>query len=390
MLRYFLFFLFVSFSEQSKCAYGLGKTSIPATCLTGRWYYAPDPSTIIDFVITSQNSSYIEYAATCVGANWATANASFPVNGTSFSISFDEPDSPPNTMVGFPDAACAVINWEGRSKPWCRNASACQIAPPLIPPFWLEGKVHLVEVSHSDIGWLGVGRDRWGPGLPDLIDDTKNIGTALDMMQVDPTFAWQHECILFLRCFVEMYPEREAELVQRIAEGRFDIGATFSEPLESTLLNELLARQMYTGRKWFVERYPGLDSARVAFHQDGPLRALQMPQVYRKAGVKYMKTSRWSDNIQAWHGADDDSYLLSMTELHYGQADCTVEDLTERLSTSYRAYVDAGLPPQAIQALGIDYSPPVSWFTGVNFYPLMPPSLPNLLYSTQWKRHAAR
>jgi alpha-mannosidase len=182
------------------------------------------------------------------------------------------------------------------------------------------------------------------------------------MMAQDSSFVWQHECILFLRCFVEMYPEREAELALRISQGRFDIGGTFSEPLESTLLNELLARQMYTGRKWFVERYPGLDSARVAFHQDGPLRALQMPQVYRKAGIKYMKTSRWSDNIQAWHGADDASYLLSMTEVHYGQADCTVEDLALRLATSYNQYLEAGLPPQAIQALGIDYSPPVRRF----------------------------
>ncbi len=169
----------------------------------------------------------------------------------------------------------------------------CNGPPVPVPPFWNAGHVHLVEVSHSDIGWLGVGRDPWGPGLPDIIDDTKNIGLALDMMAVDPTFVWQHECILFMRCFVEMFPEREAELVARIAEGRFDIGGTFSEPLETTLLNELLARQMYTGRKWFVERYPGLDSAVVAFHQDGPLRSLQMPQLYRKAGMRFMKTSRW-------------------------------------------------------------------------------------------------
>ena len=55
--------------------------------------------------------------------------------------------------------------------------------------------------------------------------------------------------MLFMRVFVDMYPEREAELVARIAEGRFDIGGTFTEGLESTQLNELMARQMYTGRK---------------------------------------------------------------------------------------------------------------------------------------------
>jgi hypothetical protein len=42
------------------------------------------------------------------------------------------------------------------------------------------------------------------------------------MMQNSSTFQWQHECILFLRAYVEMYPEREWELVARMAEGRFD------------------------------------------------------------------------------------------------------------------------------------------------------------------------
>lgn len=368
--------LLVAVAGQSKCGYTKNKNitralSLPLpspTCLTGRWYF--DPVTTIDFAIASSNATSVEYIATCAGAPWHTANASFPVGGNSFTIAFDEPDAPPNVMPGFPDADCQIIDWHGLSKPWCRNLSACQPPPPAIPPFWVDGQVHLVEVSHSDIGWLGTGGDSWGPGVPDIIDDTRNIATALDMMAKDANFVWQHECILFLRCFVEMYPEREGELALRISQGRFDIGGTFSEPLESTLLNELLARQMYTGRKWFVERYPGLDSARVAFHQDGPLRALQMPQVYRKAGIKYMKTSRWSDNIQAWHGADDTSYLLSMTELHYGQADCTVEDLALRLVNTYNQYLEAGLPPQAIQALGIDYSPPVR---ATLLYPLLTP-----------------
>ena len=42
---------------------------------------------------------------------------------------------------------------------------------------------------------------------------------------------------------------------------------------------------MYFGRKWWIDRYPDIDSAVVAFHQDGPLRALQVPQIYAKAGI---------------------------------------------------------------------------------------------------------
>lgn len=138
----------------------------------------------------------------------------------------------------------------------------------------------VLEVSHSDIFWLGNGND--------MKVDSDNIAKALDMMKTDSEFAWQHECMVILRAFLAYYPDRRDELVQRMSEGRFDIGATFSEPLEETLYGELLVRQMYLGRKWFVDNFPGVDSAVVAFHQDGPLRALQMPQIYAKAGVKYV------------------------------------------------------------------------------------------------------
>ena len=368
-------------AAASQCGYGArqpASTEDPSpSCLAGLWYFPPEPSTRITFSISSTTPAAVSYNISATGTLWSSATATFPIGAASFTITFDE--RPPLTMPGFPDADCASISWAGLSPLWCRNASGC--ATP-INPFWAAGAVHLVEVSHSDIGWLGAGGDSWGPGLPDLIDDTRNIGIALDMMAVDPTFVWQHECILFMRCFVEMYPEREGELLGRIAEGRFDIGATFSEPLESTLLNELLARQMYTGRKWFVERYPGVESADVAFHQDGPLRALQVPQLYRKAGVRYIKSSRWSDNIQSYCGADDESCLLSFTEVHYGERDCTVADLSANLNDFFPKYAAAGLPPQAIQALGTDYAPPTNMSQFMHSWASQAAPHPAMRYST--------
>jgi alpha-mannosidase len=171
--------------------------------------------------------------------------------------------------------------------------------------FWVNGSVHLIEVSHSDIFFTG----------RDILLDGSEIAKALDIMRNDSSFKWQHECMLFLRSFIELYPEREQEVVQRLREGRFDIGATFTEGFESSMYNEALVRQMYEGRKWFVERYPGIDSAVVAFHQDAPLRALQMPQVYSKAGVRYLKASRFSDKIFRW-ASPDGSSLLAFEEFH--------------------------------------------------------------------------
>ena len=324
----------------------------------GPFLYSQDEKTVLTFSVFSSSPAAVIYNVTCSPpAGWATATATMAAPFEALSITFDE--APPLTMPGQLDATCTIIDFGSASAPWCAHSNpGCSIPPDT---WWAGGAVHLVEVSHSDVGWLGTGMPSWGLPYPDLVDDTMNIAASLDMMAQDPAFAWQHECMLFLRCFVEMYPEREAELVARIAEGRFDIGATWTEGLESTQLNELMARQMYLGRKWFVERWPGLNSAVVAFHQDGPLRAIQAPQVWRRSGVRYLKSSRWSDQVLSWCGADDDSCVLAMTEVHYGQANPDVADLTRRLAQMGPLYRAAGLPPVGVQAVGTDYSPPTNY-----------------------------
>ena len=72
--------------------------------------------------------------------------------------------------------------------------------------FWVNGSVRLIEVSHSDIFFTG----------RDILLDGAEIAKALDIMKNNSDFKWQHECMLFLRTFIELYPEREQELVQRL------------------------------------------------------------------------------------------------------------------------------------------------------------------------------
>ena len=85
---------------------------------------------------------------------------------------------------------------------------------------------------------------------------------------------------------------------------------------------------MYSGRKWFLARYPQLtDAAVVAFHQvrgqcglcttgcddaltgalppwqDGPLRSAQTAQVFAKAGMRYLKHSRYSEKVYRFDDA---------------------------------------------------------------------------------------
>lgn len=69
----------------------------------------------------------------------------------------------------------------------------------------------------------------------DMMVDSDEILAALDLMAADPTFKWNHECVAFVRAFIELHPDREAEMVSRLVSGQFDVGGTFSEPFEQTV-----------------------------------------------------------------------------------------------------------------------------------------------------------
>ena len=62
-----------------------------------------------------------------------------------------------------------------------------------------------MEVSHSDIGWLGTDND--------LKIDADNIAKALDMMKNNTDFAWQHEDMVIMMAFLNHYENRTDELI---------------------------------------------------------------------------------------------------------------------------------------------------------------------------------
>lgn len=332
-------------------------SSTPSCDLSGNYFYQGDPSVVISFAASGSSG----YSLSCAGScGWSHANVSLDTArswSSALFIQFNNGDS----VSGWALASCyseRIIYFDGGSVyslPWCAVENPhCRV--PIDPQWSLPGaQVHLIEVSHSDIFWLGT--------QDDVEIDSRNINASLALMNANSKFVWQHECILFLRVYVEMYgPEAEAILISRIAEGRFDIGGTFSEGFESTMLNEILARQMYVGKKWFNERYPGLDSAVVAFHQDGPLRAIQMPQVYAKAGMRYMKPSRLAEDIVMWKGLDGGKGLLSFPQWQYcegtSQWSINAQDIIYKMSIYAAQNSALGLPPILPVTWGCDYAPP--------------------------------
>ena len=285
--------------------------------------------------------------------------------------------TPSNAERGLVTANCSLINFWGdgsyagqpirdgtEGQAWCNQAplpgSNCNglcfppaCSPPPMPPrfskssdiarFWggPNASVQLIQVSHTDIFFVS----------DDVLLDGQEIATALDIMAEQerpgsaagrlPKLKWNHEnvssfltlppslflrvagfCwqIMVVRAFIDLYPHREAELVHRMQRGQLDFGGTFSEPFEQTLYNEIAARQLYEGRKWLTERYPEVDSARVAFQQDAPGKALQMVQLYARSGIRYFKGSRFGNAIFDWR-APDGSKVLAFEQYDYSQSD---------------------------------------------------------------------
>ena len=176
--------------------------------------------------------------------------------------------------------------------------------------YFQNGEIHLLQASHQDIAWM----DTPDYCRKDRIDNI--VLPALDMMKTDPDFTFEMEQTLNLMELLEDCPERKDEVIQRFKEGRFLWGATYNQPYEGLASGEQLVRQAYYGRKWIRENLPGCDDF-TASNMDVPGRALQMPQILTKSGIKNLFISRHAEGLYDWFSPDGTS-VLTYSLGHYG------------------------------------------------------------------------
>lgn len=175
--------------------------------------------------------------------------------------------------------------------------------------YFENGVIHIVSSSHQDIGWMDTpercieGRDKYV------------ITPALERMKENPSFCFTMENTLCLMEYLERHPERREEIRKLTREGRFEWGATYNQPYESMYSGEALIRQVYLGRKWIKKALSGCDS-RTAWNPDVPARALQMPQILAKAGIKYLHMSRHEMGFYRWLSPDG-SGVIAYSPGHY-------------------------------------------------------------------------
>jgi alpha-mannosidase len=234
------------------------------------------------------------------------------------------------------------------------------------------GTIHLVQTSHSDIGWAD------GP-VTEIAQDNGIIDSAMTLFGQSSGFKYVSEDMLHYKQFIDNRTQAQVDAVKaKVNNGTFEFGAAYSSPYEELLSSEQMARQLYFGRKWFKEVFPGQDT-KVYYAVDPPERALQMSQLLQKAGVPYEFTSRYygrvpgvpNDSLAKWSSPDGSSTLV-FAYSHYGRLGYSGEvDMSS--TTSIKNYVDSwdayysshNLPKQVIMLWETDDRTAVNYDTQI-------------------------
>ena len=200
---------------------------------------------------------------------------------------------------------------------------------------------HLTGNSHIDAAWL------W-PWTETVDVVKRTFGTALQLMYEYPRYTYTQSAAAYNEWIADKYPEMNAEIRQRIKEGRWEVvGGMWVEPDLNLPDGESLVRQLLVGKRWFEQAY-GVD-VRVGWNPDSFGYNWQLPQIYKKSGVDYFVTQKmtWNDTNQLpfklfWWESPDGSKVLAYFPHDYANGNLNPVRLARDLKTA-REYAP-GLP----------------------------------------------
>jgi alpha-mannosidase len=174
-----------------------------------------------------------------------------------------------------------------------------------------KGTIFLMNSSHQDIAWMD------SPEKCIVERDTMLFSPLFDLAQKDKNYRFDIEDALMIKEFIERHPDKKELVRKMLTDGRISCGSTYIQPYEEMYSGEALARQFYFGAKWLKDEFNY--EANVYWNEDVPGRSLQMMQLMRKAGTKYMMISRQERGLYNWYSPDG-SFVTAFSPGHYGNA----------------------------------------------------------------------
>jgi alpha-mannosidase len=211
------------------------------------------------------------------------------------------------------------------------NTSQAQLEA--LKPLLRTATFHLTGNSHIDAAWL------W-PWTETVDVVHRTFGTALQLMNEYPRYTYTQSAAAYNEWMAQKYPPLNAEIAQRIKEGRWEIvGGMWVEPDLNMPDGESLVRQLLVGKRWFKQAY-GVD-VRIGWNPDSFGYNWQLPQIYKRSGVDYFVTQKmaWNDTNQLpfklfWWESPDGSKVLAYFPHGYGNGDLGPLRLSNNLVTA--------------------------------------------------------
>jgi alpha-mannosidase len=202
-----------------------------------------------------------------------------------------------------------------------------------LEPLLQKATFHLTGNSHIDAAWL------W-PWTETVDVVKRTFGTALQLMYEYPQYTYTQSAAQYNEWIVQKYPEMNAEIAQRIKEGRWEVvGGMWVEPDLNMPDGESLVRQLLVGKRWYKQAY-GVD-VRIGWNPDSFGYTWQLPQIYKKSGVDYFVTQKmtWNDTNQLpfklfWWESPDGSKVLAYFPHDYGNEDLSPVRLSADLAAA--------------------------------------------------------
>ncbi|MEI7421557.1 MAG: glycoside hydrolase family 38 C-terminal domain-containing protein [Prolixibacteraceae bacterium] len=171
-----------------------------------------------------------------------------------------------------------------------------------------DGQICLMNSSHQDIAWMD------SPEKCVIERDTMLLTPLLNKAEKDKDYRFDVEDALMIREYIQRHPDKKQLIRELLADGRISCGSSYIQPYEEMYSGESLARQFYLGAKWLKDEFNY--DATVYWNEDVPGRSLQMPQIMKKAGTRFMMISRHQKGIFNWYSPDG-SFVTTYSPGHY-------------------------------------------------------------------------
>ena len=169
-----------------------------------------------------------------------------------------------------------------------------------------EYTAHLVGHAHIDLSWLW----RWEETVNDVAVQTFR-GTLAQMAKMPGLTFAQSQAAVY-EAIERSYPALFEEIRVKVREGTwFPVGGMWVEPDLNMPDGEALARQLLYGKRYFLDKF-GVDVT-VGWNPDSFGHNWQLPQILRKAGIRYYVFERCAPDKTPffWWEGKDGSRLLS-------------------------------------------------------------------------------